>query len=85
MSYSFILSIGYHEIKAQCTCGPYMGIHCGYRIKEGLLKGSCNNDTIYYCAAANIPAQEKTTCNFCYRGEKLGLDICSPLQVERGI
>jgi hypothetical protein len=74
----------FQVVKAQCNCEEFLGVHCGDRVKESILSGNCKKDTIYYCSAKSVAAQVKTICNFCYRGEKLGLDICSPLEVIRG-
>jgi len=78
-SISFLSMIITINAQSQCTCGNYIGVHCGERSTDGSnnLKGTCNPDIIYQCSAANIPATEKGYCSYCAKSEKAGTDYCA--------
>jgi hypothetical protein len=63
-------------IDSQCTCGQNLGVHCGDRVKDGYLEGSCELSRIYECLVENNTANEGGICTHCIKGQSPGTDKC---------
>jgi hypothetical protein len=66
-----------------CTCWSATGSFCGFRRKEDLLRGNCNDDALYYCSAINQIAEDRGKCEQgdCVIGSTVGSDKCPSSQL----
>jgi hypothetical protein len=64
-------------VEIPCTCGSFLGIHCGGRKNSGILTGNCLSNYAYECRATSNQAIVKMLCGSCAEGSKPGTDYCA--------